>query len=135
MITLFFSLPTSVEQGACLLGALLFVACIVAGIDAFMTYYHMIRMSEPDEFQDLDDQFAVSIQRWNNIDGVRTIMFQDVETMHKWIVANIRSEHTKVQLYLQAIIAHEKTGIFRFTVELSSKEDAFYAKGERAGAL
>ena len=87
-----------------------------------MTYYHQYRMSIPDEFQDKDDYFADCLPHYNAIDGVRTMLFQDVASMHSWIVANIYSEQRKVQLYLAAIIAHEKTGMYKFTVELSSEE-------------
>ena len=105
-----------------LIGFCIVVACILAGINAYLTFYHEHRMSEPDEFQDLDDPYSISIPHYNAIDRVRTVLFQDVASMHSWIVQNVPNEHRKVQLYLQAIVAKEKTGIFRFCVELSSDE-------------
>ena len=122
MIHLLFSLPTGVQIGACFFGSILFIACLVAGIDAFITYYHQYRMSIPDEFESSYDPYAVAAPHWNHIDGVRTVLFQDVATMHTWLVANVPNEYRKVQLYLQAIIAKEKTGMYKFTVELSNEE-------------
>lgn len=122
MSQLFLSLPTCIEFTACVLGSFICLACFIAGTAAFMTWYHTYRMSIPDEFESSYDPYAVVSPKWNNIDGVRTAMFQDVATLHSWIVANVPDENRRVQLYLQAIIAKETTGIFRFTVELSSKE-------------
>ena len=122
MITLFFSLPSGAQMCACIVGLVVFIMCLVEGIAAYMTYYHERRMSEPDEFQDRDDYFADCLPHYNAIDGVRTMLFQDVATLHSWIVANIFSEQRQVQLYLMAIIAHEKTGMYKITVELSNEE-------------
>ena len=122
MIHTFNSLSTSIQIGACFFGSILFIACLVAGIDAFMAYYHQYRMSIPDEFESSYDPYAVSAPHWNNIDGVRAVLFQDVATMHTWLAANVSNEYGKVQLYLQAIIAKEKTGMYKFTIEFSNEE-------------
>jgi hypothetical protein len=116
------SLHLSTALGVVFFGFILFTACIVAGIDAWLTFYHEHRMSEPDEFQDLDDPYAICHPHYNVIDRVRTVLFQDVASMHAWLCTNVPNEHRKVQLYVQAIIAKEQTGMFRFSVELSSDE-------------
>ena len=122
MLHLFYSLSTSIQIGACFFGSIIVVASIVIGIDAFMTWYHTYRMSIPDEFENNYDPYADSAPHWNSIDRVRTLLFQDVATMHAWLVANIDNESRKVHLYVQAVIEQERTGMFRFTVELSNEE-------------
>jgi hypothetical protein len=118
----FLSLHLNTAIGYVFFGSILFVACIVAGIDAWFTFYHKYRMSQPDEFQDRDDPHAISIPHYNAIDRMHSVLFQDVASMHAWLVQNVPSEERKVQLYLQAIIAKEKSGFYGFSVELSSDE-------------
>ena len=122
MIHTFNSLSTSIQIGACFFGSIVVVAAILSAIDAYLTWYHTYRMSIHDEFEDNYDPYADAAPSWNSIDRVRTVLFQDIKSMHSWICTNVPNEHRKIQLYLNAIIAKENTGIYRFTVELSSKE-------------
>lgn len=108
--------------GVFFFGCIIIVACLVAAVDAFMTWYHMYRMDVIDEFEAAYDPYADAAPSWNSIDSTRTVMFQDVTSMDAWLRAEVPNETRKVQLYIQAVVNRVNTGMYKFSIELSNTE-------------
>jgi len=96
---------------AIVVGCLIMAACAGAFLhslyELWMSDRPKKKAQEPDEFQDRDDPFAVTIPYHIQYGCLQLVIFQSLTSMYDWATDNIPNIHRRAQFTLETIHARE----------------------------